>query len=138
MRTAHWTGLALGALSGLGLAVGVFLFVAPDTWTPGAVRLDDKLLHVLAFACLAGPGVIALPGRYLWFWLGHMAVLAAGIEWVQANTGFGRSGDVADILADLAGLALAFLAGRWIRRRLGLADEAPNGPEAGPPVQRNT
>ncbi len=60
-----WTGL--GIVSGLGMALAAWLLIAPDVGPPPAIPFQDKLFHMAAFACLAGPAVLALPKRYLWF-----------------------------------------------------------------------
>ena len=59
--------------------------------------------------------MLVLPKRYLWFWLAHMVVLGAGIEWAQARSDLGRSGDVVDFIADCVGIAVAYGVGRWVR-----------------------
>ena len=107
--------VALGAVSGFGMAVAALMFIAPVDGPPPAIPFQDKIFHALAFACLTGPGVLVLPKRYLWFWLAHMVVLGAGIEWAQARSDLGRSGDIADFIADCVGIAVAYGAGRWIR-----------------------
>ncbi len=112
--TFLWVGL--GLVSGLGMALGAWLLVAPDAGPPPTLPFQDKIFHALAFACLTGPAVLVLPKRYLWFWLAHMVALGGGIELVQARMGEGRSGDVVDFLADVAGILIALAAGRWLRR----------------------
>lgn len=109
--------LALGALSGFGMAVAALYFIAPVDGPPPAIPFQDKIFHAVSFACLTGPGVLVLPKRYLWFWLAHMVVLGAGIEWVQGRSDLGRSADVLDFIADCVGVAVAYGAGRWIRGR---------------------
>ena len=107
----------LGAISGFGMAVASWLLLAPDVGPPPLFPFQDKAFHIIAFACLTGPAVLALPKPYSWFWLAHMLALGAGIEWVQAKMGEGRMADPLDFLADAVGIALAFLIGRLIRRR---------------------
>ncbi len=109
--------VALGAVSGLGMALAAWLFIAPVSGWPPFIPFRDKILHALAFACLSLPGVLVLPRRYLWFWLAHMAVLGAGIEWAQTQANVARSGDFVDFLADCVGIAAAYGAGRWVRGR---------------------
>lgn len=109
--------LVLGAVSGFGMAGAALIFIAPVDGPPPAFPFQDKIFHAVAFACLTGPGVIVLPKRYLWFWLAHMVVLGAGIEWAQARSDLGRSGDIVDFIADCVGIAMAYGAGRWIRAR---------------------
>jgi hypothetical protein len=107
--------LVLGAVSGFGMAVAALMFIAPVDGPPPAIPFQDKIFHAVSFACLTGPGVLVLPKRYLWFWLAHMVVLGAGIEWAQARSDLGRSGDVMDFIADCVGIAVACGVGRWVR-----------------------
>lgn len=109
-----WT--VLGVISGFGMALASWLLIAPDVGPPPAFPYQDKVFHIIAFGSLTGPAVLALPKRYLWFWLAHMLALGAGIEVVQAQIGEGRSGDPFDFLADCIGIALAYLIARVIRR----------------------
>lgn len=108
---------ALGAVSGFGMALAAWLLLAPNVGPPPLIPFQDKLFHIVAFGCLTGPAILALPKRYGWFWLAHMLALGAGIEWVQMKMGEGRSGDPLDFLADCVGIGLAYLIARLIRRR---------------------
>lgn len=110
--------LMLGLGSGLAMALAALLLIAPYAGPPPAFPFQDKVFHAIAFACLTGPGVLVLPRKYLWFWLGHMIALAAGTEIVQPMADAGREGSVGDFLADLAGIALALGIGRMIRSRM--------------------
>jgi hypothetical protein len=112
---AMWAGL--GVVSGLGMALAAWLFIAPDVGPPPAIPFQDKIFHAVAFACLTGPGVLVLPRRYLWFWVAHMVALGGGIELVQARGDEGRSGDVLDFAADVVGIVVALGVGRWLRAR---------------------
>lgn len=112
---AMWAGL--GVVSGLGMALAAWLFIAPDVGPPPAIPFQDKIFHAVAFACLTGPGVLVLPRRYLWFWVAHMVALGGGIELVQARGDEGRSGDVLDFAADVVGIFVALGVGRWLRAR---------------------
>jgi hypothetical protein len=127
MQSEHVTGagsrfelavaLVIGVGSGLAMALAALLLIAPYAGPPPAFPFQDKVFHGLVFACLAGPGVVALPRKYLWSWLGHMIALAAGIEIVQPIADAGRTGSFWDFLADLAGIAVALALGRAIRAR---------------------
>jgi len=119
--TLAWAGL--GIVSGLGMALAAWLLIAPDVGPPPAIPYQDKIFHVVAFACLAGPAVLVLPKRYLWFWLAHMIALGGGIELVQARMGAGRTADLLDFAADIVGVLLALAVGRWLRRRF--AEKSP-------------
>ena len=112
---AMWA--ALGVVSGLGMALAAWLFIAPDAGPPPAIPFQDKIFHAVAFACLTGPAVLVLPRRYLWFWVAHMMALGGGIEIVQARGDEGRSGDVLDFAADVVGIGVALGMGRWLRAR---------------------
>jgi VanZ like family len=115
-RTTWIAWAALGAISGFGMALAAWLLIAPDIGPPPAFPYQDKVFHLIAFGCLTGPAVLALPRPYLWFWLSHMVALGAGIEVVQSRMGKGRSGDPLDFVADCVGIALAYLIARLIRR----------------------
>lgn len=85
----------------------------PDLNSP----LSDKLYHVMAFAGLVFP-TAWLYARSL-AWILPLAVLFGGaIELVQPY--MGREAEVADVLADLVGLALGTVTGlalrAWLRR----------------------
>lgn len=112
----------LGVGSGLAMALAAYLLIAPDVGPPPLIPFQDKLLHVIMFAGLTGPAVLALPQKYLWFWVAHMVALGAGIEIVQPMAHAGRSGSVWDFIADLAGIAIALGIGRAIRSRVEIAN----------------
>ncbi|RYZ15024.1 MAG: hypothetical protein EON61_01430 [Alphaproteobacteria bacterium] len=109
--------VVLGVISGFGMALAAFLLIAPDVGPPPLLPFQDKLFHAVAFACLTGPAVLVLPRQYLWFWVAHMVALGGGIEVAQAMGDEGRSGDVADFVADCVGIVAALGVGRWIRGR---------------------
>ena len=99
------------------MALAAWLLIAPDVGPPPAFPFQDKVFHIIAFAALTGPAVLALPRRYLGFWVAHMLAVGAGIEIVQMLDGEGRNGSVWDFLADAVGVALALGLGRLIRSR---------------------
>lgn len=117
--------VVLGAVSGFGMALAALMFIAPVDGPPPAIPFQDKIFHAVSFACLTGPGVLVLPKRYLWFWLAHMVVLGAGIEWVQARSDLGRSGDIVDFIADCVGIVAAYGVGRSVRGRFERAAGSP-------------
>ena len=88
------------------------LVVLAAALTPGkylpSIIFDwwDKAQHALAFAGLAGLGLIAYPSRTTRVLVGLLP-LGAGIELAQAATGW-RNGDVLDWLADVVGLMLGY------------------------------
>ncbi len=85
--------------------------------TPGEPLFSnsDKVIHYLLFALLAGTvrwrfGPVQ---RLLWLVFGYAAVS----EVIQAVVLPSRSGDVVDVLADIAGASLGWLvAERFLRR----------------------
>jgi len=101
------------------LSGGIVLvaFVLYGTLAPpvvGASLLDDKLAHFLAFAALmAWFGGVFRPGGYPLVAL-CLLLLGMGIEIVQAQLTY-RAAEVADVLFDLGGIAVA-----WILAAAGL------------------
>ncbi len=105
------TRLTLALTLAVAAAIGVGTLVP----LPGALRLpgSDKLHHFAAFAVLVLP-VAALRPR--WSLAAVLLALAYGaaIELVQPH--IGRTGDVADLAADAAGVAVGMGAGRLLAR----------------------
>ena len=96
-------GPATAALAGA-VAVSLYVLFVPTT-AGAAVPYADKVVHLLLFALLAGTA------RWRF---GPSAVVVAAVvayaalsEVVQAVALPTRSGDLADLVADLAGVALA-------------------------------
>ena len=82
----------------------------------------DKAVHVLTFAAIAATGLWAgVPLRWLAPVLALHAVLS---EIVQDRLLSGRSGDIADVLADLAGILVGALAGTRLARASWRDDDA--------------
>jgi VanZ family protein len=103
----------------------------------GGVPGLDKLVHALIFGVVLWAGRRAgLPDRVL---VPALVVHAVVSELVQATLLPGRSGDPADVAADLVGVAVVALAGgRWNRRgsrreRASWRDEraGSGGPDSG-------
>lgn len=98
------------------LLLGAVLFLAlmPGSDAPD-VGLSDKLLHLLTFAVLMVWFAGLVPERR--HWQLALVLLAYGImiELLQAQTP-DRHAEVADVVADGAGILLG-----WIAARLGLA-----------------
>ena len=82
----------------------------------GGIPGLDKLVHVVVFGAVLWAGRRAgLPDRVL---VPVLVVHAVVSELVQATLLPGRSGDPADVAADLVGVAVVAVAGRrWNRRR---------------------
>ena len=85
-----------------------------DIETPGGGRYD-KLQHFVAYALLAGLG-FAARGRSSPTVLASLAALGAAVEALQATLTSGRQGSALDLLANLAGLALVWIAAALLRR----------------------
>ncbi len=85
---------------------------------PPLFRFQDKVFHAVCFGILTGPGVLVLPKRYLWFWLGqHGLPSGFGIEVVQWKYIPTRTGSIEDFAADAVGIAAAVFVARAIRGR---------------------
>ncbi len=107
-------GLVGGAA---GLAVLVQLVVLYLPTAPGAASLPgaDKVVHLLVFAV---PVLLLLLVRApVPMVLGAFAAHAVVSEAVQSAWLPERSGDVTDVVADLAGVALGWAAWRLLRHR---------------------
>ena len=107
-------GAATLAFSGVAAGSLVVLF-APSGGGAPLFPYDDKVVHATLFALLAGTARWRFgAGPAV---LGAVCAYAPVSELVQAGLLPGRSGDVYDVLADLAGaLAGWALAGRLLRR----------------------
>lgn len=108
-----WAGRAFALSVGLSL---VLLFSPQGVGEPAFVHAD-KVVHYLLFALLAGTVRWRFGGRerLLWAVFGY-AILS---EVIQATVLPGRSGDVVDVLADIAGASLGWLvAQRRLRPRV--------------------
>lgn len=87
----------------------------PASGVPSAPPGTDKVIHFSLFALLAVTGLLA---RFNPVRLGFGLVGWAGLsEWLQAVLPIGRTGGVADALADLLGAAVAFVIVLGIRSR---------------------
>lgn len=76
---------------------------------------SDKVVHYLLFALLAGTvrWRFGSSKRFLWLVFGYAALS----EVIQAVALPGRSGDVVDVVADVAGASLGWLIAERILRR---------------------
>ncbi|MEQ3552322.1 VanZ family protein [Pseudonocardia nematodicida] len=101
----------------LALVLSVLVLFTPASGVPTAPPGTDKVVHLLLFAALAVTGRVAgLPARPL---LAGLVLYAVFSEVLQALLPLGRSGDLADVAADVlgAGLGLAVAAGAGALRR---------------------
>jgi len=107
-RTGFAMRVATKAVFWLTCLAVVAIAVAPRGSLPSNVfAWWDKAQHVAAFATLMLLGRWAYPDSKFALPLGLLA-LGAGIEIVQSVTGW-RTGDLADWVADAAGVALVWL-----------------------------
>lgn len=107
--------LVIALCSGGAMAYAAYVLTAPGIGPPPLFPYQDKVFHATCFAVLTGPGVLVLPRRYLWFWIGHVAFLGIGIEVVQWKWIPTRTGSVVDFLADAVGIVASYFVARAIR-----------------------
>lgn len=117
MTARDISALLLTVLIALGIGA---VTLAPPAGLP-SVPGSDKMHHVLAFALLALPAALLSP-RMLWAVVPLAAAFGAGIEVVQPFVG--RSAELADWMADMAGLATGTCAGLLLHGSARLAARA--------------
>ncbi len=104
----------------LGLTAVIATVIAALTLTPvsapSPIEHSDKIYHLVAFAALALPTSFFQP-RWLPLALPFFVIFAGLIEIVQPFVG--RTGSVFDAAADIAGIFLGVIMGRWLARQLG-------------------
>lgn len=120
------------------VALHVAILYAPDTGGAPAFPGADKIVHVATFASVALAGLRA--GLSARWWLPVVAAHAVVSELVQHWVLPHRSGDPADVAADLVGVGVGILA-RWLLGRaswsgdrsgpVGDPDRTPAGGDAG-------
>src|ERR1700745_1369126 len=105
------------ALYGLATLILTYMALAPEKDVPGADLVWDKAEHASAWTVLTLAGLV-LSTKRRWA-IGVFAIaFGAVIEVLQAVMPYGRDGNVADWIADIIGVAAAYLL--WlIARRLG-------------------
>ena len=102
----RWTRpVAIGGFWGSLLAVSMLCLVPSDSvYSPGVV---DKVKHAIAYAAIAGFGFIAYPERHFWVPIAVGSVLwGIAIEFGQRLVP-GRSFEIADMVANTAGVIFA-------------------------------
>jgi VanZ family protein len=115
-------GLVAGGVAAVAIA---YLTLAPvPVPYQGRVVGIDKIFHAIAFAGLVFP--VVATGAHRWVWAVPLAIAFGGaIEIVQPHVG--RSGMVADFLADVLGVAvgawLGYRVHRWLHARLAAVRE---------------
>ncbi len=107
------------ALYGVASLVLTYMALAPQKDVPGVELFWDKFEHGSAWTVLTLLGLL-LSTKRRWA-IGVFAIaFGALIEVLQATLPFGRDGNIADFIADVLGVAAAYLL--WlIARRLGWA-----------------
>ena len=102
------------ALYALAAGVLLYLCLAPSKDLP-SVNLWDKAEHAIAWAVLAGSGLVLFPrhpARVALFALAFGAL----VEVLQGNLPFGRDMDWTDWAADLVGVAASLALYALVRR----------------------
>lgn len=100
-------------LSLLALVILTVLLMLPSDKTPQAGTVFDKVLHAVAYFGLCLPVLLVWPA--IWRWVLVLVALHGGvIELVQPMVG--RSGELADVLANMIGAGLAVLVALWLNR----------------------
>ena len=101
----------------LSLALLALLWVGlgPDS-VPQSFRYQDKLYHFVGFFVLALTLRLAFPQLKLVWFLGLGIGTAVAIEAVQFFM-IDRDASLGDMIANVAGIVLGWLASRWIRGR---------------------
>jgi hypothetical protein len=119
MRRPHPALAVHGAISRGAFAVAVLVSLAvlfaPADDVPMSPPGVDTLVHLLLFAALAVSGRWA--GVRAGVLAGLLVLYAAVSEVVQAGSALGRSGSVADWVADVVGVLAGLLAWTWAARR---------------------
>jgi VanZ family protein len=105
--------LRLG-LYGLATAILLYLCLAPAKSLPSS-GLWDKWEHAIAWAVLAGVGLVLFPDRPATIVVFSLS-FGVAVEVLQAALPFGRDGDWKDFVADCVGVAAALLVYAAIRR----------------------
>jgi VanZ family protein len=102
------TGMRLLKLAALtAMLVLLVLMLGPF----GAVEArvgSDKIGHIIAFAVIAGSLAVLRPRWSLALIAGVAMAIGVGVEIIQGQVG--RDADIADVFADMAGIALATFA----------------------------
>lgn len=94
---------------GLGLLAGLYLALTPLPMPPPASGPWDKVEHALGFYLVTVGALIAFPGAARWKLFVGLIGYGALIEALQAIPVLNRSADLADLAADVLGIALALL-----------------------------
>jgi hypothetical protein len=97
----------------------------PRQVSDGGIPYADKVVHVAIFAAVVVTGVFA--GTPLAWLLGLLVADAISSELVQHWLLANRSGDLADIAADLVGVAVGLFGGLKLASATGVASTRSGG-----------
>jgi hypothetical protein len=97
----------------------------PRAVSQGGIPFADKVVHVAIFAVVAATGRRA--GVPLGWLVGLLAAQAVTSELVQHWFLVNRTGDPADVAADLVGVAVGVLLGRKLAPRTGVGSSESGG-----------
>ena len=111
MQASRLRGVLPALAFGLALLVSAVVLFMPASGVPTAPPGTDKVVHLLLFA------VLAVTGRWAGVAQVPLAVKLVGYavlsEVVQGAAPLARSASVADLVADVAGVAVGLLV--WVR-----------------------
>ncbi len=97
------------ALFWLALVFAFVMAVLPKPPKTPLDQLGDKVMHMIAFATLAGLAMAAFGREARWKILERLAFLGAVIEVIQSIPWLNRTCDVRDWLADVLAVVVAVL-----------------------------
>jgi hypothetical protein len=107
------------------VAVNLVVLYWPGPVSDGGIPYVDKLVHVAIFAAVAVTG-LRVRVRVAWL-VGLLAVHAVSSELVQHWLLANRTGDPADVAADLVGVAVGVVVGWKLAARTAVAAARAGG-----------
>lgn len=115
LSTKRRRAAAIWLTTGLSLTIAALTLIPLNV--PGGVAGSDKIHHVLAFTALTLPCAALYPRALLKVMLAA-ALYGGTIEFMQPFVG--RSGELADFVADLSGIGLGAMLGLLFHLALGV------------------